>query len=169
MAIVFELAVNFGRNVAAARAAAQALAEPIELTAGRHRLNLHHSVDERSPHGILMRLTTDHRRRRITPTYAEMAEVGHQHYDLLATFDGYTAAACGWESEMHVEDVDELTTQYIDVVRAGEINGLVLTEAICDRLGLNGTYVPFRPGYRWNPYRGEEPEEGLTLDCPADV
>ncbi|MFC1408571.1 hypothetical protein ACEZCY_04660 [Streptacidiphilus sp. N1-12] len=168
MAIVFMMAVNFGSNAEAARAADQSLNRSLVLTAGSHRLSIYHHVSE-NPDSNLLTVWTDYRRQRIRLTFAELSEVGHQLYDLLATFHGYTAAACGVEADGDVAFLDELTTDAHGAVRTGGYNGLVLTEAICDHLGLDDTYVPFRPGYRWNPYSGEEPDEGLTPDSLAGL
>lgn len=44
MAICFEMVVNFGDNLEAARKAALANPSPMALRAGRHRIPLHHAL-----------------------------------------------------------------------------------------------------------------------------
>ncbi len=91
------------------------------------------------------------------PEPAELTELGHQLYTLLARFDGYVAAKVGWNPEGFLELSDLKSDWTPDELSDGSIHGLVLSEALHAELGLGDDYVTFRPGYRWVPYRGEKP------------
>ncbi|WP_435177095.1 hypothetical protein [Actinacidiphila sp. bgisy145] len=164
MAICFELVVNFGDNAEAAQAAALRRI-PSVLEAGAHLIPLHRPMlrTEESHielailpvavgHGVL----ADGSLPRFRLTAAELSEVGHQLYTLLAQFDGYVSAMVGWDPESYL-DPGELTSDWTpDELSDGSIHGLVLSEELHAELGLGDRYVTFQPGYRWIPYRGEK-------------
>lgn len=95
-------------------------------------------------------------------TAAELTELGHQLYELLATFHGYVTACVGWDPEPLLDPI-ELKAEWSEELADGSLPGLVLCERLHGELGLGDEYVPFQPGYRWVPYRGEHPS-GLTAD-----
>ncbi|MFE3073528.1 hypothetical protein [Streptomyces sp. NPDC059247] len=171
MAICFELVVNFGDDIEAARAAAFADPRPRVLRAGDHRIPLHRpllttngSYVELSvlPVAVGRGVALDGTLPVIRLTAAELTELGHQLYELLGTFDGYVTARVGWDPEALLDPV-ELKAEWSVELADGSLHGLVLSENLHGELGLGDEYVPFRPGYRWMPYRGEEPS-GLTAD-----
>lgn len=165
MAICFELVVNFGDNVEAARTAALTEPRPGVLRAGPHRIPLHrptlctwNSHIELSilPVAVGYGVVSDGTLPAFRLTAAELTELGHQLYTLLAQFDGYVAAKVGWDPEGLV-DPDELKADWTpDELSDGGFHGLVLSEELHAELGLGDSYVTFRPGYRWIPCRGEK-------------
>jgi hypothetical protein len=184
MAMIFELSVNFGQNIEAARSAAprNLSSRPTPaaaLQAGSHRIPLHRPemtiVNAREPEsmyielsiipvGVSWRLRMDGTVPRFSLTAAELTELGAGLYRLLETFDGYIAAAVGWDVDSLVDPEEIKGT---DELKDGAFSGLVLCEALRDELGLarNPNYVQFRPGYVWVPYRGEKPS-WLAADGP---
>ncbi|MEV6071936.1 hypothetical protein AB0L82_35805 [Nocardia sp. NPDC052001] len=173
MAIIFELAINFGDKVDAAGAAARTAREimPTTLQAGRHSITLQPPVViELGPYtglsimpiGVGYGAVGDHGIPRIKLTAAELTELAHQMYRLLANLDGYITAKVGWEPEMLL-DPTELKSDWSDELHQGTVDGLVIADALYDELGLNDKYSVFRPGYRWIPYSGESPS-ALTAD-----
>ncbi|MFJ8645191.1 hypothetical protein ACIRNI_03600 [Streptomyces sp. NPDC093546] len=164
MAIYFELVVNFGDNIQAARDAA---AESIRwvLRAGDHRVPLHRSMPRTVgaytqlsivPVAVGWGVPADRGLPKLELTGAELTDLGHQLYALLAKFDGYVAAQVGWEPEAFV-DPAELKAEWSEELVEGSLHGLVVSDTLHGELGLGDAYVPFQPGYRWIPYRGEMP------------
>ncbi|MFC9896196.1 hypothetical protein ACFVMC_21115 [Nocardia sp. NPDC127579] len=171
MAICFELVVNFGDNVEAAQAAALTTAKPWILHAGVHRIPLHRPVLATTgsyielsvlPVGVGWGVALDGSLPEFRLTAAELTELGHQLYELLATFDGYVTARVGWDPESLLDPV-ELEGEWSEELADGSLPGLVLCERLHGELGLGDDYVLFRPGYRWIPYRGEKPSS-FTAD-----
>ncbi|MFB8282298.1 hypothetical protein [Nocardia colli] len=173
MAICFELVINFGDNIDAARSAVltRAVPRPTTLTAGDRRIPLHTPllrtegpyielsvVPVAVGHGVAL----DGALPRFSLTAKEFTELGNQLYQLLATFDGYIAARVGWDPEDMV-DPDVLKRDYMDELRGGAVDGLVVCDALHAELGLGDNYTAFQPGYRWVPYRGQSPST-LTGD-----
>ncbi|MCH0560970.1 hypothetical protein [Streptomyces sp. MUM 16J] len=171
MAIAFELVVNFGDNLEAAQAAILTDPKPKVLHAGAHRIPLHRpilrnldSYIELSilPVAVSWHCGLDGSLPMISLTAAELTELGQQLYDLLQKFDGYVAAKVGWDPESLVSPL-ELKNEWSEELNEGSLHGIVLCERLHGELGLSSDYAVFRPGYRWIPYRGEEPS-GLTAD-----
>lgn len=165
MAICFELVVNFGANVEAAQAAALVNPTPMTLQAGSHRIPLHRALLNGSgayielsvlPVAVSWGLPMDGTIPRTRLAAAELTELGHGLYGLLAKFNGYVAAKVGWDPEGFL-DPAELRNDWADELADGTINGLVLCKALHAGLGLGDNYVEFQPGYLWIPYRGEKP------------
>ncbi|WP_406173889.1 hypothetical protein [Streptomyces canus] len=164
MAICFELVVNFGDDAEAAHAAARIDPRPLVLRAGAHRVPLHRpmmakvgSYIELSilPVAVSWHCGLDGSLPRFQLTAAELTELGHQLYELLAQFHGYVAAKVGWDPESLL-DPAELSGEWSDELNDGTIHGLVLCEELHAALDLSADYEVFQPGYRWIPYRGEE-------------
>lgn len=171
MAICFELVVNFGDNTEAAKAAALANPSAMTLQAGSHRIPLHRALLNRSgsyiefsvlPVSVGWRVALDGTLPRTRLSAAELTELGHGLYRLLAKFSGYVAAKVGWDPEGFL-DPSELSSDWQEKLADGTINGLVLCQALHAELGLGDNYVEFQPGYLWIPYRGEKPST-LTAD-----
>ncbi|MBB4929005.1 hypothetical protein [Kitasatospora kifunensis] len=95
-------------------------------------------------------------------TAAELTELGHQLYELLAQFRGYVAAKVGWDPESFL-DPAELRNEWSAELNDGRLHGLVLCDKLHTELDLSTDYDVFQPGYRWIPYRGEE-QSNLTAD-----
>ena len=171
MAICFELVVNFGDNVEAAQRAALTEPRPMLLRTGTHQIPLHRpllrTVDSYTelsimPVAVGFGVVLDGTLPRIRLTAAELTELGHQLYRLLARFDGYVAAMVGWDPESLL-DPAELKNELSTELAEGSIHGLVLCDRLHDELDLGDNYTEFQPGYRWIPYRGEKPGS-LTAD-----
>ncbi|WP_031031853.1 hypothetical protein [Streptomyces sp. NRRL WC-3725] len=171
MAICFELVVNFGDNAEAAQAAARINPKPWVLRAGAHRIPLHRPLVAKAdsyielsilPMAVSWGCGLDGSLPRFQLTAAELTELGHQLYALVAQFGGYVAAKVGWNPESLL-DPAELRCEWSDELNAGSIHGLVLSEELYAELDLSADYEVFRPGYRWMPYRGEE-SSALTAD-----
>jgi hypothetical protein len=182
MAMVFELVVNFGQNIEAARSAAPSdmvkrRSATTTLQAGSHRIPLHRPTMMMSdgfetesthielsivPVGVSWRLAMDGTVPRFKLSAGELTELGNGLYRVLETFDGYLAAAVGWDVESLV---DPEYLEGTEELQNGAYSGLVLCEALRDELGLGGNphYVQFRPGYVWVPYRGQR-SSWLTTD-----
>lgn len=172
MAIIFELVVNFGDDIAAARAAAERIqpgSSPVILRVHDHRITLRRPLIGTAgshvelaflPEPVSFGLT--YGVPRIPLTAAEFTELGEQLYRLLASIDGYLAAIVGWDVEGMV-DLDELRDEWSEELTEGSIDGLVLSDGVHRELSLGDNYSVFRPGFRWIPYRGEPPSE-LTAD-----
>lgn len=171
MAWCFELVVNFGANLEAAKAAALTEVRPSALRVGGHAIPLHRPLIRAAdgytemsvlPVAVGVKVAIDGTLPRIRLTAAEFTELGNQLYGLLARFDGYVAAMVGWDPEQWV-DVEELKSEYLEDLAEGKVRGLVLSDALHAELGLGAEYADFRPGYRWIPYQGEQPS-WLTAD-----
>ncbi|WP_157875918.1 hypothetical protein [Peterkaempfera griseoplana] len=171
MAICFGLVVIFGDDIEAARAAARIDPKPWVLRAGAHRIPLHRPMlakvggyTELSilPVAVSWHCGLDGSLPRFQLTAAELTELGHQFYELLAQFRGYVAAKVGWDPESLVNPA-ELRDEWSAELNDGSLHGLVLCDTLHAELGLSSDYEVFQPGYRWIPYRGEEPS-GLTAD-----
>lgn len=171
MAIIFELVVNFGKNLEGARAAALASPPPTTLQAGNHRIPLHRALINQAGSYIELSVIPvavgwggglDGTLPRTRLTAAELTELGTGLYRLLARFNGYVAAKVGWDPESFL-DPEELKSDWMDELADGTISGLVLCQALHSELGLGSNYVEFQPGYMWVPYRGEKPSS-LTAD-----
>ncbi|MFH8737813.1 MULTISPECIES: hypothetical protein [unclassified Streptomyces] len=165
MAICFMLVVNFGDDAEAAQAAARIAPKPWVLHAGAHRIPLHRpmlakvgSYIELSilPVAVSWGCGLDGSLPRFQLTAAELTELGHQLYELLAQFHGYVAAKVGWDRESLL-DPAELRGEWSDELNDGSIHGLVLCEKLHAELDPSTDYEVFQPGYRWIPYRGEGP------------
>jgi hypothetical protein len=160
MAICFELVVNFGDNLEAARSAA--LTYFTTLPAGSHRVPLHQPILNTTgshielavlPVSVSWGTPMDGTIPQTRLSAAELTELGQRLYGLLAKFSGYVAAIVGWDPEGLV-DFTEFTSDCTDYLADGSIDGLVLSETLHAKLGLGENYVEFQPGYRWIPYRG---------------
>ncbi|WP_371661333.1 hypothetical protein [Streptomyces sp. NBC_00280] len=171
MAICFELVVNFGDNAEAAQAAARIDPEPRVLHAGAHRIPLHRPMLAKAgsyielsilPVAVSWHCGLDGSLSRFKLTAAELTELANQLYELLAQFHGYVVAKVGWDPESQL-DPAELSDEWSNELNDGSIHGLVLSEKLYAELDLIADYEVFRPGYRWMPYRGEEPGN-LTAD-----
>ncbi|MFG2281792.1 hypothetical protein ACGFNQ_24265 [Streptomyces asoensis] len=171
VAICFELVVNFGDDAEAAQVAAQVETKQRVLRAGAHRIPLHPplmakvgSCFELSilPVAVSWRSALDGGLPRLPLSAAELTELGYQLYDLLRQLHGYVAAKVGWDPESFL-DPGEPGREWSDELNDGSIHGLVLSEELYAELDLRADYAVFQPGYRWMPYRGEEPS-GLTAD-----
>ncbi|PXX60870.1 hypothetical protein DFR70_10961 [Nocardia tenerifensis] len=167
MAICFELVINFGDNIDAARAAAltRTTPRPTTFAVGDHHIPLHTALLRADgpfielslvPVAVGHRVALDGTIPRFDLTADELTELGRQLYGLLAGFDGYVAAKVGWDPEDMIDPV-ELRTHWLDELEAGDLDGVVLCDAFYEELGLGDNYDVFRPGYRWVPYRGESP------------
>ncbi|MEU9338507.1 hypothetical protein AB0D49_36055 [Streptomyces sp. NPDC048290] len=163
MALCFELVVDFGGNIEAARAAARLETWPFTLPAGRYRIPLHRpmlAVEGESaqlavvPVAVGYGVAADGSLPRFQLTDAELTELGHGLYRLLARFDGYLTALVGWDPECLL-DVDDLAADWRPELSDGTLPGLVLAEQLRTRLPLGDRWVPFRPGYLWLPYDEE--------------
>ncbi|MEU0875402.1 hypothetical protein [Nocardia brasiliensis] len=173
MAYCFELVVNFGDNMDAARSALLTCAtgRTRTLTVGARRIPIHAPILRSDgpylelsvlPVGVGCGVALDGSIPRFALTAAELTDLGNQMYELLTTFDGYVAARVGWDPEDMV-DPAELENDWLDELRDGTISGLVLCDALHAEWGLGEDYTVFQPGYRWMPYRGEIPST-LTAD-----
>lgn len=165
MAICFELVVNFGQNIEGAHAAALANPSPLTLQAGSHQIPLHRPLLNKAgshielsvvPVAVGWKVGLDGTLPRTRLSVAELTELGNGLYRLLTKFDGYIAAKVGWDPEGFI-DPAELRSDWADELAAGNIDGLVLCQALHRELGLGTNYVEFQPGYLWIPYRGEKP------------
>ncbi|WP_297619622.1 hypothetical protein [Nocardia sp.] len=165
MAICFELVVNFGDNIDAARSAvlSQAVSWRTTLDAGNRSIPLHTPLLRTDgpyvelsvlPVAVGLGVALDGDIPQFALTAAELTELGHQLYQLLATFDGYVAATVGWDPEVKINP-NWLKGGWIAGVGAGAADGLVLCDALHAELGWGDEFAVFRPGYRWMPYRGE--------------
>lgn len=163
--------MNFGNNLNAARDAALTDPQPWALHAGTHRIPLHRPRLRTTgpyielsilPLAVGWGVALDGSLPRFQLSAAELTELGHQLYGLLATFDGYVAAQVGWDPESLL-DPAELKMEWSEELADGSLHGLVLCEDLHGDLGLGDNYVPFQPGYRWIPYEGEK-QDNLTAD-----
>ena len=79
-----------------------------------------------------------------------MTQIGHLLCERLRTASNYRYALVGVESEdfRYFSELDD------DLVTL-PFQGLVVCEAIWERLGRPTAFVPFEPGYFWRLYTGE--------------
>ncbi|GAB2537661.1 hypothetical protein [Nocardia heshunensis] len=174
MAICFELVVNFGDNIDAARSAVLAGSGTwgtSPLRVGDHQIPVHAPLLRTDgpfielsilPVAVGFGVALDGTIPRFALTAAELTTLGNHLYEMLATFDGYVAAMVGWDPEWMI-DPDELEREWFDKPGEASPHGLVLSEALHAELGSGDDSVVFQPGYRWVPYRGESPST-LTAD-----
>lgn len=175
MAIAFELVVNFGSSDGAARAAHDLVVSSAPLAVASRSVNLHEPLLNRVrgsdgvpylemsvlPIGVGWGVGLDRGHEPVRLTAAELTELGHGLYRLLAQFAGYRAAQVGWDPEPRV-DPAELRQEWADELADGTLSGLVLADDVL--LDLRGPgFVPFAPGFLWIPYPGERPSP-LTSD-----
>ncbi|MEU6157384.1 hypothetical protein [Streptomyces sp. NPDC047130] len=167
MALCFGLVVNFGDDIEEAQAAALVDPVPWALRAGPHRIPLHRPMLRKVgrhvelsllPEGVGWGCSMDGSIPRIQLGAAELTELAHQLYGLLRQFRGYLAAKVGWVPEELV-DHDELRSEWSDQVKAGGLYGLVLCDELHAEFDPDADYEVFQPGYRWVPYRGEQPSD----------
>ncbi|SDT81122.1 hypothetical protein [Actinoplanes derwentensis] len=150
MAVIFELVVNFGQDVAGAERAREAALAAAPLVAGAHRIGVHAHVDTRGAYAELSVMpvavswgsTFDEGLPHLELSAAELTELGHGLYGLLSTFSGYRAAAVGWDCEPYADTED---------LEDAEAPGRVFAEGIVS----GPSFTPFAPGYVWVPYTGE--------------
>ncbi|BCB75161.1 hypothetical protein GCM10022251_34810 [Phytohabitans flavus] len=175
MAIAFELAVNFGSNETAARAAHDLVIYSGHLAAGRRRIGLHKPLLNHNrrtdnvpylemsviPVGVGWGVALDDGHEPVRLTAAELTELGRGLYQLLARFTGYQAAQVGWDPEWRV-DPAELRQEWTDELATGTLPGLVLAEDVLSEMRGSG-FVLFAPGFYWIPYAGEH-SSTLTRD-----
>ncbi|MDH6227853.1 hypothetical protein [Streptomyces sp. MJP52] len=163
MAVVFELVVNFGSDPGAAREAARGPLTSTVLRAGARHVACHPPLlNTRGPYAELSLIpvavgygvSLDRDLPRLRLSAAELSELGHGLYAVLRRLDGYVAAAVGWDPEWQL-DTAGLAAEWSEELADGSLDGHVVRESLRDELGLGDSYVPFRPGYLWVPYRGE--------------
>src|SRR5262245_23504574 len=178
MAIVFALVVNFGGDEASADAAREVAAASPALPVGDRRIGLHMpliyetgGVDDTSfllmsvvPIGVGWGVAADRGHETVRLTAAELTEVGHGLYRLLARFTGYRAARVGWDPEGCI-DPAELRRDLAGELAAGTLPGLVLAGDCLADLRGDG-FRRFVPGFVWIPYEGQRPST-LTADEPT--
>ncbi|MEU1201537.1 hypothetical protein ABZ446_35690 [Streptomyces sp. NPDC005813] len=160
MALCFELVMDFGSDVQAARAAASIEPWPYTLRAGAFRIPLHRPMLSTAgttaqlsvlPVAVGRGVAADGSLPRFDLTESELTELGCGLYRLLARFEGYVAAMVGWDPECLL-DIDELASEWSEELADGTLSGLVLADHLRTRLTLGPAWVPFRPGYVWLPY-----------------
>lgn len=160
MALCFELVVDFGDDIEAARAAACVEPWPYTFQAGTLRIPLHRpmlSTEGASaqvaivPVGVGHGVAADGSLPRFDLTEAELKQLGHGLYGMLAQFEGYLTAMVGWDPECFL-DVNDLATDWSEELADGTLTGLVLADHLRSRLAPGPAWVPFRPGYLWLPY-----------------
>lgn len=177
MAVIFELVVNFGSDVDAARAASLIAATSPPLKAGRHRIPLHPALitEESSeyagsppyaqlsilPVAVGYGVATDGTLPRIALTAEELTELGRGLYGLLAQFGGYQVAMVGWDPESLV-DTAYLREDMAEELATGAPNGLVISDVVHDALGAGESFAAFAPGFVWIPWQGAK-RSTLTL------
>lgn len=142
MAIVFGLAVECGASESTSVTLAQHFAQwPTRLFADRTGAWWCHVVPEGlGASGIGS-----------ASEAAAMTQAGYELYDRLRTAPPrFRYALAGVET-------DEFRT-YSELEDERDLDpfaGLVLTNALWEHAGRPSAFVPFSPGYRWMPYRGE--------------
>ncbi|MGY4742869.1 hypothetical protein [Streptomyces sp. ATMOS53] len=160
MALCFELVVDFGDDIEAARAAARVEPWPYTLQAGTFRIPLHRPMLSTAgpsaqvaivPVAVGHGVAADGSLPRFDLTEAELKQLGRGLYGLLAQFEGYLTAMVGWDPEGFL-DVNDLATDWSEELADGTLTGLVLADHLHSRLSLGPAWVPFRPGYLWLPY-----------------
>jgi len=82
---------------------------------------------------------------------SRMSEIGHLLYARLKTAPRFRYALCAVEASefRYFSEIDA------DLVER-DFHGLVVSERIWEALGRATVFVPFREGYYWRPYRGED-------------
>lgn len=174
MAVIFELVVNFGDDRSAAERAVAMVAATDPIPLGEHAVALHPAslgmvrspVDGEAhlelsvlPAGVGWGVPADagSERRELDP--GELSRLGHGLYGVLSRMDGYRAAVVGWDPEGYV-DVAELRRDWSAELADGALPGLVLADDVLATLPMASGFRPFRPGFAWIPYRGENAGNG---------
>lgn len=84
---------------------------------------------------------------------AQLSEVGDRLYERLRSAPAFVFALVGVE-------VDDVRTELeiVEMIRSphAAYRGLVVARDLWERAGRPGVFEPFRPGYVWRPYAGEE-------------
>jgi hypothetical protein len=80
-----------------------------------------------------------------------MTHAGLLLYEKLRHAPPYRFAQVGVEA-FDFRDLEDLA----EIISSPALNGLVLSEPLWQMLGGPARFVPFAPGYRWIPYRGEQ-------------
>jgi hypothetical protein len=179
MAVIFELMLNFGTDWDAAQEAARQIAAHPPLAAGPHRVPLHEPLIAPAPSddgpdylemsvmpaGVGFGVASGDASPPLPLTAAQLSELGHGLYTLLATLTGYQVALVGWDPEPLL-DLAELRQERADEIRDGMLAGLVLAADL--DLGIpTSHFTPFAPGYVWIPYAGELLSPLAPGDPPA--
>jgi hypothetical protein len=171
MAIVFELVVNFGGNRVAVDAALETLQQfptlslrgldiplmPAYVTEMKSTLGDDYIEFSVSPQGICYggERPTDPVNAR-TLTSDELTNLGGQLFDLLRRFDGYDVAAVGWDPE-GIVDPNEMQNEWLLDGSIYRLDGVVVSNHLAAKWGLDERFEPFVQGFRWIPYRGSKP------------
>ncbi len=82
----------------------------------------------------------------------QMTEVGFLLYEKLQSAPPYRFASVAIEAFVF-RDVEDLPAILLP---HSSSDGLVLSESLWMSFGQPAIFVPFAPGYRWRPYRGEQ-------------
>ncbi len=91
-----------------------------------------------------------------TLTSEELSSLGEQLFELLRRFNGYDAAAVGWDPE-GIVDPNEMK-DYVLLDGSGyRPHGIVVSNLLAEHWELDERFEPFVPGYRWIPYTGSTP------------
>lgn len=88
------------------------------------------------------------------------SEIGLRLYDRLRTAPPFRFALAGWEAS-NCREYEELDEDIINL----SFHGLVISDEIWARFGRPPIFMPFRPGYLWTPYLGEEGYR-VSVDLP---
>jgi hypothetical protein len=79
-----------------------------------------------------------------------MTKVGGILFEILRHLSGYRFATVGLEA-FDFRDLEDLPS----IIDSDSLHGFVLSEEVFRALSTPMGFVPFAPGYRWKPYRGE--------------
>ena len=88
---------------------------------------------------------------------AELDELARQLYQALASLEDFLAAIVGWEvADLFLpgptSGMQDLVLDPL-ILRGPGWSGLVLADGLWHAGGSDSLFVPFRPGYAWQPYQ----------------
>jgi hypothetical protein len=167
VAILFELVLNAGPDLAAAEQVAAQLRGLPPVPAGQDRVFLgppairavrgedgltYHEVSV-AAQGVGHQPAVDAGATRLDLDPGQLRELARGLYDVLRRCRGYRAAFVGWNPEDMV-DLAELEREWAEELRAGSVRGLVLADETIQQLRTPITAEPFAPDFSWMPYDG---------------
>jgi hypothetical protein len=167
MAVVFELSVHFGANVAAAQQFIDQIQHRYQaFQVGPHRIELHPPLQSALPDAsgatnvevsmipiaVGLAVALDDHLPRLDLTTPELTQLGQHLYDLLRGLEGYEVAMVGW-------DVDrfnrlELQADFQEELLDGTLTGVVLARNQRTSITTSQHFVPFDQYADWIPYQG---------------
>ncbi len=169
MAIVFGLVVDFGDN----KQHAENFHDWLRVRASGvmidgYQITIHAPIFAGYPYGqptqfqvsvipanVGFRVAIDENHERIPLNDAQLSQLGSYLYDLLRGAPHFELAMVGWDVDFLL-DLEDLNHDWAEEIRDGAMQGLVVHEALLNRLAQSDYFLPFDEHHQWIPYAGSK-------------